>query len=61
MPNRSAGCAFLKGKEQGGKYLYGVLFRRDNYEVVAEFGDPSVEENWLDSETSSGDFFVVGL
>lgn len=48
------GRDFLREKEAGGKYLYGVLCNRA-WDALAEFGSPEVEEHWLDTGTSTSD------
>jgi len=50
---QKAGTAFLEDKRRGSKYLYGVLCSTRSWDAVEEFGDPKVEEKWLDNGNSA--------
>lgn len=51
------GLSYLRSKKNSGKYLYGVLADSSTWDAVEEFGDPQVEDNWLDTGTSTDRFY----
>lgn len=56
---RDQAKAYLSVKDKGGKYLYGVLADTRDWSVLAEFGDAQVEENWVDTPTSTDKYFGI--
>lgn len=46
------GLEVLRVKRDGGKYLYGVLAITTTWDAVEEFGDPQIEDNYVETGTS---------
>jgi len=46
------GLKFLREKRDGGKYLYGVLTATETWDAIEEFGDPQIEDNYVETGTS---------
>jgi hypothetical protein len=48
----AVGLRFLREKRDGGKYLYGVLSSTSTWDAIEEFGDPQIEDNYVETGTS---------